>query len=140
MPWMPNNWLKWSRSSTWNPLRERRPIPRGLFNYRGEPVPVIDLRELVQSEPCEQHMTTRILLVKYPLQNQEPKLLGLLAEQVTETVKHDENNFQHAGIRITDTPYLNEITQDQYGMIHFLEFEHLLPLEVQQLLFAPDAA
>lgn len=112
----------------------------GLFNYRGEMVPVIDLRRLVQEQPCTPHMTSRIMLVRYPLENGELRLLGLLAEQVTETMKRKREDFTASGIRIHDTPYLGDIARDDGGMIHYLEYDQLLPDTVRDLLFDEDAA
>lgn len=128
------------------PLLQLEPIAHapayaaGLFNFRGELVPVIDLRGLVQEQPCSEHMTTRIILVRYPLPDREPRLLGLLAEQVTETLRRDREDFQSSGIRVADTPYLGDIAKDEKGMIHYLEFRQLLPAAVCDTLFPSDAA
>lgn len=111
----------------------------GLFNYRGETVPVIDLRHLVQEAPCVSHMTSRIMLVRYPLAGGEQRLLGLLAEKVTETLKRKREDFADAGIRIHDTPYLGDVARDDRGMIHYLEYDQLLPDEVRDLLFEEEA-
>ncbi len=112
----------------------------GLFNYRGELVPVVDLRSLTQDQPCTLHMTSRIILVHYPLPGGGQRLLGMLAEQVTETIKRDRDAFSSSGIRIHDTPYLGDIARDEQGMIHFLQFDQLLPTAVCELLFPPDVA
>jgi chemotaxis-related protein WspB len=128
------------------PLMKLEPIAHapayvaGLFNYRGELVPVIDLRQLTRDQPCSPHMTSRIMLVNYPLPGGRQRLLGLLAEQVTETIKREREAFTANGIHIHDTPYLGDIAQDEQGMIHFLQFEQLLPAAVCELLFSPDAA
>lgn len=110
----------------------------GLFDFRGELVPVIDLRHLVQGQPCSRHMTSRIMLVDYPLPGGAQRLLGLLAEQVTETVKQDPDTFSDAGIRIGDTPYLGDIARDEQGMIHLVRPEQLLPPAVSTQLFAAE--
>ncbi len=128
------------------PLVQMEPIPKappfvtGLFNYRGELIPVIDLARLVTDLNARQRMTTRILLVNYPLEDGGSHLLGLLAEQVTETFKCSPEQFRSSGVRISETPYLGDMVQDDKGIIHFLALEHLLPEPVKALLFHQDAA
>ena len=112
----------------------------GLFDFRGELVPVIDLRRLVEGQACRPHMTSRIMLVDYPLPTGGRRLLGLLAEQVTETLKLDPERFTSAGVRIEDTPYLGDIARDEQGMIHLLRPEQLLSPAVCDLLFAAESA
>ena len=54
------------------PLVAVKQIPRapqamtGLFNYRGAPVPVIDLSQLTLGRPSARRLSTRIVLVHYP--------------------------------------------------------------------------
>jgi chemotaxis-related protein WspB len=112
----------------------------GLFDFRGELVPVIDLRRMVQAQACKRHMTSRIMLVQYPLPWGGQRLLGLLAEQVTETIKLKQDTFSSAGIHIEDTPYLGDIARDELGMIHLLRPEQLLTRTVCEQLFAPEPA
>ncbi|HEY9863833.1 MAG TPA: chemotaxis protein CheW, partial [Candidatus Obscuribacterales bacterium] len=40
----------------------------GLFNYRGVILPVIDISQLIQGTPGRSHLSTRIIIVKYPNQ------------------------------------------------------------------------
>lgn len=112
----------------------------GLFDYRGELVPVIDLCRMVQDQACNRHMTSRIMLVQYPLPWGEYRPLGLLAEQVTETIKLDRDDFASAGVHIEDAPYLGDIARDEQGMIHLLCPEQLLSRTVCEQLFAPEPA
>ncbi len=60
-----------------------RPVA-GSFSYRGQTVPVIDLTRLSGGAPARAHLSTRIILVNYPEVAGGTRLLGLLAEQVTE--------------------------------------------------------
>jgi chemotaxis-related protein WspB len=122
------------------PLAQVPAFVAGLFDFRGEMVPVIDLRHLVQGEPCKRHMTSRIMLVDYPLPGGTQRLLGLLAEQVTETIKADPDDFTRTGVHVEDTPYLGDIARDEQGMIHLLRPGQLLPEAVCMQLFAPESA
>ncbi len=54
----------------------------GAINYRGLSVPVVDLAIMQNDKPCRQRMSTRIILIK-----SSNRLVGLLAEEVTESIK-----------------------------------------------------
>src|SRR5437763_5879965 len=55
----------------------------GVFVYRGEVVPVIDLHRLAGAGECPGHLSSRIVLVPQPRPGGE-RLLGLLATQVAD--------------------------------------------------------
>ncbi len=63
----------------------------GMANHRGRPVPVIDLGLLLNDTPCRQQLSTRITLTSVSLGRNFQKMVGLLAENVTETVKPPKN-------------------------------------------------
>ena len=77
----------------------------GAFNYRGKPVPVIDLSELALGRPARLHMSTRIIIVRYPDGNGTQHLLGLIAEKATETVRRDPADFADSGVVNDGAPY-----------------------------------
>ncbi len=54
----------------------------GLFVYRGQAVPVIDLYRLAGAGDCPPHLSSRIVLVPHPANSD--RLVGLLATQVAE--------------------------------------------------------
>lgn len=61
----------------------------GLINYRGIHVPVVDLSAFITNEACRQRLSTRIILINYPEhthKSENNKIIGLLAENITETV------------------------------------------------------
>lgn len=111
----------------------------GLFDYRGTLVPVVDLCRLTDGYACRAHLTSRIVLVDYPGADGVHQVLGLLAEQVTETAKLDAADFQPAGLRQPDAPYLGPYQRTDAALIQRLEIEHLLPDELRRNLF-PECA
>jgi chemotaxis-related protein WspB len=127
------------------PMVNLRPLPHavdyvaGLFDYRGVLVPVIDLCRLTSARNCGAFLTTRIVLVDYPDDQGEPHILGLLAEQVTETVKLKETEFQNAGVDVPDAPYLGDVIKIGDNLVQRLEIEQLLPDELRTLLFTECA-
>ena len=50
----------------------------GLFNYRGTPVPVVDLSQLTLGRPSARRLSTRLVLVHYPDPKGGTHLLGLI--------------------------------------------------------------
>lgn len=98
----------------------------GLFNYRGTIVPVIDLCRLMQGTPSQSSLSTRIIMVNYPIQNNRVHLLGLMAERVTDTLSKQEAEFVDRGIQLNEAAYLGDIVKDEKGMIQRIQVEHLL--------------
>src|SRR3954468_8454666 len=64
----------------------------GIFNYRGTPVPVVDVSQLALGRPAERRLSTRIVLVHHE-DDGERRLLGLIVERVTQTVRREESDF-----------------------------------------------
>src|SRR4051812_9926135 len=59
----------------------------GAFNYRGTAVPVVDLNEMLLGRPAAERLSTRVLLVRYPMETARENILGLIAERATETLR-----------------------------------------------------
>jgi chemotaxis-related protein WspB len=107
----------------------------GAFNYRGRPVPVIDLSELALGRPARRHMSTRIIIVLYPGGNGTLHPLGLIAEKATETVHRDPADFADSGVASDDAPYLGPVATDPNGLVQRIEVARLLPAAVRDVLF-----
>jgi len=104
----------------------------GVFNYHGTPVPLIDLSELMTQQPSRTWMSTRIILVRRERKATDgTRLLGLLAEQVTETLRLNEEDFRHPAVANNNAPYLGRIAVHPAGMIQRIEVTNLLPAEFQ---------
>lgn len=111
----------------------------GLFNYRGRHVPVIDLCRLIDGRVCEDSFTSRVVLVEFPLCDGRTRMLGLLAERVTETVTLDEATFSDTGVSVEDAPYLGKAALTEHGLIQKVAVEDLLSDSVRTLLFPQEA-
>ena len=107
----------------------------GLFTYRGVPVPVLDLSALALGRPAHARLSTRLLLVHYPDPSGVKRLLGLIAEKATETLRRDPSDFTASGVRSDGAPYLGPVVPDARGMIQWIEVEKLLPASVREVLF-----
>jgi len=124
---------------------ELEPLPRtpdhvaGLFNYRGRHVPVLDLCRLFNGHPCANRLTTRMILVDFPLVAGGSRMLGLLAERVTETLQLDDQAFTDTGISVADAPFIGQAAHTEHGLVQKLSIADLLPADVQSQLY-PDEA
>ncbi len=107
----------------------------GVLNYRGAPVPVIDLNEMMLAEPAARRLSTRIILVKYPLDAEHPRALGLIAEHATNMIQRTPKDFIETGVESDDARYLGRVTNDTGGLIQWIEVERLLTSEVRDVLF-----
>jgi chemotaxis-related protein WspB len=109
----------------------------GVFVYRGEIVPVIDLHRLVGAGECPQRLSTRIILVPQILGGQE-RLLGLLASQVAEVRDIEAPRSSPLAVEsgtgngVTDLaaqseqPDLGPVMVDSRTIVHFLELDRFL--------------
>ena len=123
------------------PLVLIKKIPRGpaevegVFNYRGSPVPAIDLNRLTVGQQAERRYSTRIILVHYPGASGAQHLLGLIAEKVTETTRRDPADFVTSGITNERAPYLGPVATSPRGLVQWINVGRLLPASTQKLLF-----
>ena len=107
----------------------------GVLNYRGTPVPVIDLNEMMLAEPATRRLSTRIILVNYPLDAQHPRALGLIAEHATNMIQRSPRDFIATGVESDEARYLGRVTNDAGGLIQWIEVERLLTSDVREVLF-----
>lgn len=123
------------------PLVQLKKIPNapawvaGIMRYHGQLVPVIDLCALNMGQPAERKMSTRIIIADYTATEGSNRLLGLLAEKVTEILQRQPEEFSDSGIQTPDSPWLGGIASDSQGMVQLMTMEGLLPAKVQALLF-----
>lgn len=123
------------------PLPEFEPVPKapdyvaGLFVLRGEPVPVIDLCRLVHGIPCASRMSSRVILVPCAGEGDESRVLGLLAERVTDTAHKDAGELIPTGLEVDGAPWLGPVYRDASGLVRCIEIERILPESLKRNLF-----
>ena len=109
----------------------------GVLEHEGAPLPVIDLPALALGRPAAQLMSTRVVLVRYPHAG-TVRLLALLLEGATRTIRLDADAFNDAGIDMPNARYLGPVASEAGGLVQWIRIEHLLPDDVKALLF-PEA-
>jgi chemotaxis-related protein WspB len=120
----------------------------GVFNYRGQIIPVLDLCQLMGGKPCCEHLSSRMILVNSQGENTAKSsvisttatsavsVIGLIAERVVETLHKPEIQLVDANVQIGAAPYLGKMILDEQGMIQCLRIEYLLS-EAEQVDFLP---
>lgn len=112
----------------------------GMFNYRGRPVPAVDLCELTFGHPARELLSTRIIVVNIPGADGQMQWLGLIAEQATGLLRREPHEFLSTGIAVGDAPYLGPVVLDDKGVVQLLRAEELFTGNLRQLLASPAAA
>lgn len=108
------------------------PALAGILNYRGGPVPVVDLSQVLLGRPALHRMHTRIIIAHYDDGSGATHLLGLIAERATETLRREPLDFTPSGVTL---PHLGSVATDQHGLAQRVEMNQLLPASVRDLLF-----
>jgi chemotaxis-related protein WspB len=127
------------------PLVEITQIPQsprgvaGMFNHRGEPVPVIDLSELTLGQSAARRFSTRMILVHYADEKEGQHLLALIAEKATQTLHRDAKDFVASGVTNDQASYLGPVATDRRGLIQWIKVNQLLPPSVRDVLFKQPA-
>lgn len=123
------------------PLVEMKKIPgaprgiAGVFNYRGRPVPAVDLTELTLGQPASERLSTRIIIIHHPDDTGKFRPLGLIAEHATEIIRRDKKDFVDTGLNLGTPAYLGPVLMDNRGAIHWVREQRLLPQNVRDVLF-----
>ena len=112
----------------------------GIFNYRGRPVPAVDLGSLTLGQPASERFSTRIIIINYPDENGTNHLVGLIAEKATDMLRKDAKDFVVPGANLGTAPYLGPILMEGSSSIRLIYEQRLLPEPVRHLLFSQPGA
>ncbi|WP_126455750.1 chemotaxis protein CheW [Sulfuriflexus mobilis] len=107
----------------------------GMLNYHGQAIPVIDISMLCHGTAAEDTLTSRIILVNYT----DNRILGLLAEKVTETFFIEESEFESSGIQINDFEFLGDLAEHKNGLVQLINVDQLLSGDIQAMLFTDNS-
>lgn len=96
----------------------------GIFNYGGDPVPVVDLSKIILGVPSKNKLHTRIIIIKNPTQT-PIKVLGLIAERMIETRDIDPKLFNALGLPMNKLPFLDGVYNSTNESILQININHL---------------
>jgi len=128
------------------PFVEVRQIPQapagvaGIIDFRGTPVPVVDLSLVVVGRPARRHLSTRLIVVHCVDHSGHTRLLALIAEKATQTMRREPREFVHSGITNDRAPYLGPVAADDHGLVQWIDASQLLPAPVREVLSIPTTA
>lgn len=100
---------------------------REIINYYGEFIPVIDICHIHTGIPCRQLFSSRIIIIDLPIHHQNVTRVGILAEQVTETVRIDS---EIKSIKEQPNQFailLKSNDEDSGKMIEIFDIKKMLP-------------
>lgn len=122
------------------PVPHAPPAIAGIVNYRGAPVPVIDVSQLTRGRPASLRLSTRIVLVHYPAAAGQTRLLGLIAERATQTMRRDESDFVASGVTVEGASDFSLVATDARGLLQRLDVRTFLPASLHHMLFKQPQA
>lgn len=117
------------------PLVRAKKIPAapgyvaGMITYHGSPVPVFDLSVLEGGEPCRRFYSTRIILLRYPLDNRQ-QTVGLIAEGVTDVLKCNEEDVKATGILLESSGGEQDGGSGQEEIIQLFDVARMIPEDI----------
>lgn len=135
------------------PLVPARPVPgmpdyvSGLFTYRGQLLPLVDLGMRIAATPPPRRLSTRVIVVEFPAavgpDGGEAALarMGLVAENVISIRSVEGESAALATMALPHAPYLGRIlrlegrTATDVNAVQLIELERLLPQEMLRGLF-----
>ena len=111
----------------------------GVAVYAGSTVPVVDLTQLLAGRPSASHLDTRMIVVGYTDRRGDERLLALLAEHATATIRRDPGDFLYSGVSPGAEKYLGPVATDDRGVVQLVDVPGLLPAAVADALFTEPA-
>jgi len=102
----------------------------GLLQFRGSPVPVLDLSQLVLGRASAEVLGSRILITALD----DGSGLGWIAESVRDTAWIDPSHFEAPPVRVDGAPWLGKVACIQGQFVQCVEPSELLTDEIRELL------
>ena len=127
--------LKVKEIRGWETLRELHDVPcyiKGVLDFRGVIVPIVDLRLRFSVENIEYKTTTVIIILSTENDN---SMMGIVVDAVSDVLSIKQSDMKKApsmGSKI-DTDYMLGVVSAEDGMIMLLDSEKLVDKEQLQL-------
>jgi chemotaxis-related protein WspB len=97
----------------------------GVFNYRGETIPVIDTNQLLYRQDHNQRICTRILVLETEA-HEGTAHVGLIAEKVNQTTMIDTTDIRKHTLTRNSNVYLGKTVSDELGEIQIIDLDQLV--------------
>ena len=122
------------------PLTTIREIPQapsyiaGMLDYRHTILPVIDLIQLTQERNHKKVLSSRILVMSYPLEDKNMSV-GVIAEKVTDTINISDDTLTDTKIKLPNANYLGDVHNENGEFIQLVEVKSILTQDIKDMLF-----
>jgi chemotaxis signal transduction protein len=103
---------------TLSPVAKASDHIAGTLHFRGIPVTVIDLSQLIANRPSDDKYHTRVIIVEH-----DDQLLGLIAEEVIQTAEFSVDDFIEPSTPTGAPTYMGGVCSD--SNIRLLKLEQL---------------
>lgn len=126
------------------PLPQFKQVPgapawvAGLFSYGGSNVPVLDMSRLATGQAAASRLSTRLVLVRYAVPGMGERLLGLVLEKTTDTLRCDDQAFEASPLDHGQARYLGPVMQHGQDLLQWITVDSLLDAPTRALLFPLD--
>jgi chemotaxis-related protein WspB len=131
------------------PLVPARPLPQvpdyvlGIFTYRGDLVPLVDLSRRMAASPPRERLSTRVIVVEFRPPGRDadgpPVRFGLVAENVIGIRGAEEAAAALPPMHLPSAPYLGALLRLGGDTVQVIDVTKLLPDDLLSGLFPPAA-
>ncbi len=113
---------------------------RGVINYRGRIVPVIDLGLLLVQQEAARKISTRILLIRYLSRSAEQCTLGLIAERATGIFHITPADIEQLETRLEQQHFLGGVFRNDKDVIQIIDPQGAISQALEQALELSETA
>jgi chemotaxis-related protein WspB len=99
---------------------------KGLINYRGEIVPLINIGEFFSKSKINYFLSTRIIIISNKTNKLKSKFVAILAEQATETMSINPDLLKDTGFSENSDLLVDKIYQSNDLIIKHLDLDKLI--------------
>ncbi|AFQ51365.1 chemotaxis protein CheW [Burkholderia cepacia] len=108
----------------------------GLLMRGGQPLPVIDVPMLALGRRAHALRSTRLVMVRYRFgQADRERVIGLIVERATQTLRIDRTAFRASGISTTRTRWLGRVANTPDGIVQQVSVSDLIDDVARLYLF-----
>ncbi|RQR37547.1 chemotaxis protein CheW [Burkholderia sp. Bp9143] len=124
------------------PLATTKAVPgapawiAGLLMRGGQPVPVIDVPMLALERRAHALRSTRLVMVRYRVgQRDRERVIGLIVERATQTLRIDRTAFRASGVSTARTRWLGRVANTPDGIVQQVSVSDLIDDVARLYLF-----
>lgn len=95
---------------------DSNPMLSGLINYRGQLIPIVDLKNFFYRLESDLLLSTRIIIYNYNNQ-----LIGLIVEDLTDTIEVNEDEFIRDSEKLSGSNFIKSFILEDDKTIKVIE-------------------